>query len=694
MPVLTPPESRIQKDVRVVTLETSSVETLLTERQRKFLFHLQEASLLGHVITVDQQGAFNTLMSRHFIPVLRQAHKLFAPPTPTAPPPSKEVTAQEARHKAIAAAMVAYIYQFFTFRGVHGPDHQKLVPQLNMSDFLHILLWANHTDDDEQGFTHHSLSSDLAMQITNYIFHPELAKTRSGLQNIYTSHAGQFTEYDLLNKEHGNLLPNATFEATSATTYREILWNSEHPVYGPQIERICAELRLASMFAEGPEQGQSLLTLAHMLGSGEWQPQAQADYMRTWSQRRCLVDFHLGFWGYAADIFQQKGLFTALTWVMRKESAELGSVLHEYAGWFEQHCPYEANPALVPRVAYSADLVTMGGLTYPLPPPTLHAPGSSPPKFILFYNVLRASIMELDKAGLYRTFLTEAQYTRLMPHLLNYKSTLFDIHETLGHSSGITHPDAVRRLSRELYMVLDECKAIAYSLHILGLPRLAELGFVSPELVAASYTWFLNEQLVWTPGMYLLAQQQQQQDSRQHDESSSGPPPPLSHTDQAAQMTALWIYTFANDRKAIQVTETHSLEMTDLAVVQRAVLSFLSKVQTILRTADANEAKLLVSVMRNKPFPQAPDLQKTLADIYAKPAAVLALNPLLTLDKVKGTVQKQPTPPDGFAGQLVDLWSRYGFPPSPPPPATETKASPLPDDAVRVQSVSAESSTT
>lgn len=628
-PPPTPPAPPTSKGtgIRILTLSTECIENILTSRQRKFLYYLQDAALLGRAIYMDQVNPFNIVLEECFSAVIRHAEQL------------------KALHPKEFPAMLGFLRQFFTFHGMHGLDHRKLTPLVTIDKFVYFLRLANP-----------ELPVEMASRIANYTFHPAIQPFKSALQNIYVSTRDTFTEYELLQKVLPTLAPNATFEATSETTFHEVVWNSMHPAYGTQIKKMCASLRTAALMADTEEQGTSILELADHLETGKI---CGDEYYLPWTQRRSMVDFNMGFIGFEGDMTKRKGLFSALVWVIRKESVERCRILTDHAHWFESKVPYPPNHNIVPRVVMCADLVTASGLAYPFQPrvhfyPTAAVKGvtSLPtPKFILFANVLRAIIKDLDDAGLYRSFLTEAQYKELMPLIVDIKCTMFDIHETLAHVSGIIHPNAVKLLGKANFMIIDECKAIAYTFFMMGQPRLQELSFIpNSTFLKAAFELFLNESCVWSVGMFTF------QSSAQYDD-----PDAMPFTEQSSQIFALWLLRRGLRSNALKYTEKTSIEVLDVNILLKDTREFLEKVQSILQHADLADkeadARLLISVFRNYAFTQPANQRELLDKVTAGTHLLLTLNPVLRFNKQGEVVAQQPK--HGFEGQILDYFDNY-----------------------------------
>ena len=275
-------------------------------------------------------------------------------------------------------------------------------------------------------------------------------------------------------------------------------------LYGPALEKICAELEKAAAVAENETQKEYIADLIAYYTSGDlklWDT-----YNIKWvNDTLGTVDFVNGFVEDYTDPLGRKATWEALVNFKDIEASRRAELISENAQWFEDNSPVDNRfkKAQVKGVtAKVINVAVLAGDCYPAAPIGINLPNADwirrehGSKSVTIANLTSAynkAAQESPKSMLGEFVWDEKELEAEKKYggLTNDLHT--DLHECLGHGSGQLLPTTSPNALGEYSSTLEEARADLFGLYYLADPKLVELGIL-PDMEAykAQYSSYIR----------------------------------------------------------------------------------------------------------------------------------------------------------------------------------------------------------
>ena len=275
-------------------------------------------------------------------------------------------------------------------------------------------------------------------------------------------------------------------------------------LYGPALEKICAELEKAAEVAENQTQKDYIADLVAYYRSGDlklWDA-----YNIKWvNDTLGTVDFVNGFVEDYTDPLGRKATWEALVNFKDTEASRRAELISENAQWFEDNSPVDKRfkKAQVKGVtAKVINVAVLAGDCYPAAPIGINLPNADwirrehGSKSVTIANLTSAyskAAQESPKSMLSEFVWDEKELEAEKKYGGLTKDLHTDLHECLGHGSGQLLPTTSPNALGEYSSTLEEARADLFGLYYLADPKLVELGIL-PDMEAykAQYSSYIR----------------------------------------------------------------------------------------------------------------------------------------------------------------------------------------------------------
>ena len=275
-------------------------------------------------------------------------------------------------------------------------------------------------------------------------------------------------------------------------------------LYGPALEKICAELALAAEVAENETQKEYIADLIAYYQSGDlklWD-----DFNIKWvNDTLGPVDFVNGFVEDYNDPLGRKATYEGLVNFKDSEASRRAELISENAQWFEDNSPVDSRfkkEEVKGVTAKVINVATLAGDCYPAAPIGINLPNADwirrehGSKSVTIANLTSAYTMAAQESpvSMLSEFAwdeAEMEMEKTYGALTNDLHT--DLHECLGHGSGKLLPETSPNALGEFSSALEETRADLFGLYYLADPKLVELGIL-PDMEAykAQYSSYIR----------------------------------------------------------------------------------------------------------------------------------------------------------------------------------------------------------
>ena len=275
-------------------------------------------------------------------------------------------------------------------------------------------------------------------------------------------------------------------------------------LYGPALEKICAELEKAALVAENDIQKEYIADLVAYYRSGDlklWD-----DYNIKWvNDTLGTVDFVNGFVEDYNDPLGRKATWEGLVNFKDVEASGRTELISDNAQWFEDNSPIDnrfKKSEVKGVTAKVINVATLAGDCYPAAPIGINLPNANwirrdhGSKSVTIANLTSAyskAAQESPKSTLGEFAWDQAiiDMTKKYGDITGDLHT--DLHECLGHGSGQLLPGVSPNALGEYSSTLEETRADLFGLYYLADPKLVELGIL-PDMEAykAQYQSFIQ----------------------------------------------------------------------------------------------------------------------------------------------------------------------------------------------------------
>lgn len=475
-------------DLKVIRFRVPGWDNLRL-RQKEYAYHLSEAAKLGRDITWDQYCKWN-LPIRHVVEDILNEY-------------------EGDRECADFQNFTVYAKRLFFANGIHHHySEDKFFPECPKEYFQSLM---EAVGDGEQ-----------ATELLEVIYSPDIYPQRRS-----TSKTGDIVElsavnfYDGVTREEVDKYYNSMMDPNDKTPISYGLNTKvvkedgkvvEKPwkvggIYGPALEKICAELEKAAAVAETDLQKEAIGKLVEYYRTGDLK--TWDDFNIDWVQDTVgTIDFINGFIEDYDDPLGRKATWEG--YVNMKDSAASArtEVLSANAQWFEDNSPVDPRfrkPHVKGVSAKVVDGITLAGATYPATPIGINLPNADwirrdyGSKSVTIANITHAydyAAQESPKSTLTEFAYDQAEIDAYKQYGSYTDEIHTDLHECLGHGSGQLLPGVSSTALGEYQSTLEEARADLFGLYYMADPKLVELGIMpNAEAYKPAYSNYIRNGL-------------------------------------------------------------------------------------------------------------------------------------------------------------------------------------------------------
>ena len=475
-------------DLKVIRFRVPGWDNL-SLRQKEYAYHLSEAAKLGRDITWDQYCKWN-LPIRHVVEDILNEY-------------------EGDRECADFQNFTVYAKRLFFANGIHHHySEDKFFPECPKEYFQSLM---EAVGDGEQ-----------ATELLEVIYSPDIYPQRRS-----TSKTGDIVElsavnfYDGVTREEVDKYYNSMMDPNdkapisyglNTKVVKEDGKVVEKPwkvggIYGPALEKICAELEKAAAVAETDLQKEAIGKLVEYYRTGDLK--TWDDFNIDWVQDTVgTIDFINGFIEDYDDPLGRKATWEG--YVNMKDSAASArtEVLSANAQWFEDNSPVDPRfrkPHVKGVSAKVVDGITLAGATYPATPIGINLPNADwirrdyGSKSVTIANITHAydyAAQESPKSTLTEFAYDQAEIDAYKQYGSYTDEIHTDLHECLGHGSGQLLPGVSSTALGEYQSTLEEARADLFGLYYMADPKLVELGIMpNAEAYKPAYSNYIRNGL-------------------------------------------------------------------------------------------------------------------------------------------------------------------------------------------------------
>jgi len=483
-------------DIEVLRYQVPGFEALPLQ-QKQLLFHLSEAALMGRDMLFDQNNRYNIAIRRALEAVFQHYNG----------------DKQDANYKAFEV----YLKRVWFANGIHHHyAEDKFVPGFTHAFFEQCIRQLNPALlplRDGQ-------TVDVWLQeILPVIFQPEVMAKRtiqSGDHDWIADSANNYYGDGVTMQEVEDFYdaqsdPNDSRPISYGLNSRlvkedgqliEKVWKVGG-LYTEAIEKIVGELQKAVHFAENNAQKAVIEKLIAYYQSGDLK--IFDAYSILWLQDTdSEVDFVNGFTETYGDPLGLKASWESTVNFINKEATKRTKIISDNAQWFEDHSPTDNRFKKKEVVGVSAKVITvamLGGDCYPATPIGINLPNADwirkeyGSKSVTIENITEAYDKASQGNGFREEFMwSDIERERMKQYGFMTDNLHTDLHECLGHGSGMLLSGVSADELKAYGSTLEEARADLFALYYLADPKLVDLGLL-PDLEAYKseyYAYMMN----------------------------------------------------------------------------------------------------------------------------------------------------------------------------------------------------------
>jgi dipeptidyl-peptidase-3 len=471
-------------DLKIMRYQVPGWEEL-TLKQKEYVYHLAEAAKYGRDIIWAQNCKYN-LQIRKTLENILENYK------------GDRTTEDWAKFET-------YAKRVFFSNGIHHHyAEDKFFPECSQ-DYFHDLMAAVGIDDAELEYfvfdpnvfpARKATGSDVDIVAESAVNFYE-GVTRAEVDAFY---AAMVDPSDKTPVSYG--LNSRVVKGEDGVVREEVY--KVGGLYGPALEKICAELEKAADVAENQTQKDYIADLVAYYRSGDlklWD-----EYNIKWvNDTLGTVDFVNGFVEDYNDPLGRKATWEGLVNFKDYEASRRTELISENAQWFEDNSPVDSRfkKAEVKGVtAKVINVATLAGDCYPAAPIGINLPNADwirrehGSKSVTIANLTAAYSKAAQESpknmlGEFAWSEEEIALEKKYGDVTNDLHT--DLHECLGHGSGQLLPGTSPNALGEYSSALEETRADLFGLYYLADPKLVELGIL-PDMEAykAQYSSYIR----------------------------------------------------------------------------------------------------------------------------------------------------------------------------------------------------------
>lgn len=622
-------------DIQMLRYKVTDFDKL-TLNQKKLVYYLQEAALVGRDILWDQNGKYN-LRIRKMLETVYTSDKL-----------DKE--------SADFKAMTVYLKRVWFSNGIHHHyGSAKFKPGFSQAWFEKTLHDIGYKEDlpgksAAQGETWKELmpvifNPDVMPMRVNQKDGEDLIKTSA--ENYYGDGVTQAEAEEFYDKMRDKNDPEPVMYGLNSRLVKENgklvekRWTTSG-LYAPALKKIVYWLKQALPYAENDAQKTVIEKLIKYYNSGNLKD--FDDYCIAWvKDTDSEVDFTNGFTEVYGDPLGIKASWESIVDYKDLEATERTKKLSSNAQWFEDNSPVDKRFKKEKCKGISAKVITaaiLAGDLYPSTAIGINLPNSNwirkeyGSKSVTIGNLTDAYNKAAHGNGFGEEFIIDQATRDLIDKYGDDCDDLHtDLHECLGHGSGKMLPGVSDDSLKAYGSTIEEGRADLFALYYLADPKMVELGLVPNDEAYKSeyYTYMMNG---------LMTQLVRIKPGDNIEEA---------HMRNRAWITH-WAFEHGKKEKVVELSKQNGktyVKINDYKKLRALFGELLAEVQRIKSEGDFRAARNLVETYGVKVDPA---LHKEVLERYAK----LHISPYKGFINPKYEVEKDKD------GNITDVKVTYG----------------------------------
>lgn len=469
----------------------------LSLSQKKYVFFLSKATLVGRDITTDQFGEFNLLIRKTL----------------------EAVYTDEAVDRTTAdfKGMEVYLKRVWFSNGIHHHyGCEKFVPEFSEAWFRKVVAALPRDVWERVGYT----SADALLAVLcPVIFDPAVQPKRvnqaagedlvaTSACNFYRGVSQQEAERfyaERRDPEAGDEQPswglNSKLVRCDGRLEEELYRTGG--LYGAAIKQIVYWLKKAAEVAENDQQRKVIGLLIDYYETGDLRLFDQ--YSIEWlKEQEGMVDFINGFIEVYGDPLGLKGSWEGLVEYKDMVATRRTETISAHAQWFEEHSPVDPRfrkPQVKGVTAHVICAAMLGGDEYPASAIGINLPNADwiraryGSKSVTIGNLTEAYNQAARGNGFDDEFVIDEPTRTSVDRYGDVCDDLHtDLHECLGHGSGQLLPGVASDALKSYGSTIEEARADLFGLYYIADAELVRLGLVPDAKAYESqyYTYMMN----------------------------------------------------------------------------------------------------------------------------------------------------------------------------------------------------------
>ena len=469
----------------------------LSLSQKKYVFFLSKATLVGRDITTDQFGEFNLLIRKTL----------------------EAVYTDEAVDRTTAdfKGMEVYLKRVWFSNGIHHHyGCEKFVPEFSEAWFRKVVAALPRDVWERVGYT----SADALLAVLcPVIFDPAVQPKRvnqaagedlvaTSACNFYRGVSQQEAERfyaERRDPEAGDEQPswglNSKLVRCDGRLEEKVYRTGG--LYGAAIQQIVYWLKKSAEVAENDQQRKVIGLLVDYYETGDLRLFDQ--YSIEWlKEQEGMVDFINGFIEVYGDPLGLKGSWEGLVEYKDMEATRRTETISAHAQWFEDHSPVDPRfrkPQVKGVTAHVICAAMLGGDEYPASAIGINLPNADwiraryGSKSVTIGNLTEAYNQAAHGNGFDDEFVIDEPTRTAVDRYGDVCDDLHtDLHECLGHGSGQLLPGVASDALKSYGSTIEEARADLFGLYYIADAELVRLGLVPDAKAYESqyYTYMMN----------------------------------------------------------------------------------------------------------------------------------------------------------------------------------------------------------
>lgn len=462
-------------DIKILRYQVPAFERL-TLREKFFVYYLSRAALAGRDILWDQNNRYNLEVRSVLEKILRDY--------------SGDRECEEFKQ------FLVYAKKVFFANGVHHHySMEKFVPLFSKEYFLALAQDSGISSPREEMMR---LIFDADYMAKRVVQDEGVDLVTASANNYYVGvtqrEAEEFYRLKPGEDEFVTRGLNSTLVKNADGRLEEQVWKVGGK-YGPQLERVVAELQKAQEYACNKTQRKGLELLIDYYRTGDLRLFDR--YSIAWvKENEARVDYINGFIEVYGDPLAYKASWESVVEIVDEEACERTRKLADNALWFERNAPIDERfkkPEVVGVTARVVQAAMLGGDCHPATPIGINLPNAEwirercGSKSVTLDNITYAYDVVSLSSGVLDEFAASEEEKALVREYGSLGGNVHtDLHECLGHGSGRMLAGVGQEALRNYYSTIEETRADLFALYYIMDPKLIELGVIPSLDVAKS----------------------------------------------------------------------------------------------------------------------------------------------------------------------------------------------------------------